>query len=152
MNLTAKPESVNWPETHYVFVERVGPFQQNAPAAWESAHTFTPALSEHNRIAGYMSLYKMGPPNVYRAGFALAAPPVDLPGGLQFETFKGGKYSKFVLIGPYSQLGEATGKVWKIVAEQKIPLRDDYAIENYVNDPRVTPEDQLITEVLIPTA
>jgi effector-binding domain-containing protein len=29
-------------------------------------------------------------------------------------------------------------------------VRDDFAIENYMNDPRVTPEDQLITHILIP--
>ncbi len=39
-----------------------------------------------------------------------------------------------------------------MVAEKKIPVRDDYAIENYMNDPRVTPEDQLITHILVPTA
>ncbi len=149
MNLTGNHEPVNWPETHYVFVERVGPFQQNAPAAWESAHTFAAALGEHNRITGYMSLYRMGP-QVYRAGFILAAPPKNLPAGLEYEKFMGGKYCKFVLTGPYNLLGEATGKAWNIVAERKISVRDDYAIENYVNDPRVTPEDQLITEILIP--
>jgi effector-binding domain-containing protein len=30
-------------------------------------------------------------------------------------------------------------------------VRDDFAIENYMNDPRATPEDQLITHILIPT-
>jgi hypothetical protein len=36
------------------------------------------------------------------------------------------------------------------VREQKLPLRDEYNIENYVTHPRVTPEDQLITEILFP--
>jgi len=27
MNLTEVPETVTWPETHYVFVEKIGPFQ-----------------------------------------------------------------------------------------------------------------------------
>ncbi|MGB6691363.1 MAG: GyrI-like domain-containing protein [Terracidiphilus sp.] len=151
MNLTLEPEVVTWPETHYVFVEKIGPFHQNAPQAWQSAHTFVPALSEHNQITGYMSLYKMGP-DVYRAGFALAAAPKELPTGLGYEKFKGGKYSRFVLTGPYGLLGQATGQVWNKVAEKHIQVRDDYAIENYVNDPRQTPEDQLITEILVPTA
>jgi effector-binding domain-containing protein len=42
--------------------------------------------------------------------------------------------------------------VWAIAAEMKIQLRDDFAIENYVNDPDSTPEDKLVTEILIPTA
>jgi effector-binding domain-containing protein len=55
------------------------------------------------------------------------------------------------LTGPYPQLGAATGRVFQIVDERKIPMRDDYCIENYVNDPRTTPEERLITEILIPT-
>jgi effector-binding domain-containing protein len=151
MNLTEKPEVVTWPETHYVFVEKIGPFMNTAPQAWTEAHGHVPALSEKNKIVGYTSLYKMGP-KVYRAGFALAAAPVDLPKGLSYEKFPGGKYSRFVLTGSYSQLGAASGRVWGIAGEEKIPLRDDFAIENYVNDPRVTPEEQLVTEILLPTA
>ena len=151
MNLTEKPEIVNWPETHYVFVEKVGSFQQNAPKAWETAHTKVPALMEHNQITGYMSLFKVGP-QVYRAGFAVASVPVDLPEGLAYERFPGGKYSRFVLTGPYSQLPQACGRVFEITKQEKIAQRDDFCIENYTNDPRVTPEEQLVTEILVPTA
>ena len=42
--------------------------------------------------------------------------------------------------------------MFQIIGERKIPLRDDYCIENYANDPRTTPEDQLISEILVPTA
>ncbi len=151
MNLTPEPETVNFPATHYVFVEKHGDFPTIAGQAWQSAHTFIPELLMKNKITGYMSLYKRGP-NMYRAGFALAAAPVDVPDGLAYEKFEGGKYAKFVLTGPYSELPAASGQVWKTVAEKKLPVRDDYAIENYMNDPRVTPEDQLITEILVPTA
>ena len=58
--------------------------------------------------------------------------------------------SRFVLTGSYANLGQATGRVMEIVQQTKLPLRDDYFIENYVNDPRTTPEDQLITEILVP--
>jgi DNA gyrase inhibitor GyrI len=150
MNLTQEPEIVNFPPTHYVFVEKHGDFPSIAPQAWKGAHTFVPELSTRNKITGFMSLYKMDP-NMYRAGFALAEAPVDLPGGLAYEKFAGGKYSQFVLTGPYSDLAAASGQVWKIVADKRISLRHDYAIENYVSDPRVTPEDQLVTQILIPT-
>jgi effector-binding domain-containing protein len=56
------------------------------------------------------------------------------------------------LTGPYSGLPEASGRVWAMVSEKKIELRDDYAIENYLNDPKTTPEEQLITEILVPAA
>ena len=73
MNLTEVPEIATWPKTQYVFVEKVGSFQTNAPEAWQSLHRLVSGIQEHNRITGYMSLYKMGP-KIYRAGVALAAP------------------------------------------------------------------------------
>lgn len=150
MNLTQDPEVVNFPATHYVFIEKVGPLMQIAAQAWQTAHTFVPELSKHNKITGYLSLYKTGP-KVYRAGFALSAPPVVLPQGLAYQKFDGGKYSRFVLTGPYTDLPAASGAAWSIVAEKHLPVRDDFAIENYMNDPGVTPEDQLITHIMIPT-
>jgi DNA gyrase inhibitor GyrI len=150
-NLTQVPDVVTWPETHYVFVEKIGPFQNTAPQAWKDLHQLVPQISERNKITGYMSFYKVEP-KIYRAGVSLAAaPPEDLPEGLQYTKFKGGKYSRFVLTGPYSNLPEACGRVFEIVSERKIQLRDDYYIENYVNDPRTTPEPHLVTEILIPT-
>jgi len=150
IKLNLEPTIVNWPETHYVFIEKVGPFQNTAPAAWQELPPLVPAVSEHNKITGYMSLYKMGP-NIYRAGVSVANEPKNLPAGLQYEKFKGGKYSRFVLTGPYSNLPEASGRVHETVTQRQIQVRDDYCIENYTNDPRTTPEDQLVTEILVPT-
>ena len=150
LKLTEEPDIVNWPETHYVFVEKIGPFQETAPQAWQSVHQVVPGIPEQNKITGYMSLYKVGP-KIYRAGVSLAAEPKNLPSSLKYEKFKGGKYSRFVLTGPYSNLPDASGRVFEIVAEKKIQMRDDFCIENYTNDPRTTPEDQLVTEILIPT-
>src|SRR5271156_756254 len=155
LQLTEVPEVVNWPETHYVFIEKVGPFQNTAPQAWQQIHQLVPKILEQNEITGYMSLYKVGP-QIYRAGVALAATPPagtkGLPEGLRYEKFKGGRYSRFVLTGPFSNLPEACGRVFQIVAETKLAVRDDFGIENYVSDPRTTPEDQLVTEILVPTA
>jgi len=151
MSLNEKSDSVQWPETHYVFLEKLGPFAQNAPLAWQELHARLAAVAEHNTITGYISRYKIAP-QIYRAGVSVVARPERLPEGLRYEKFDGGKYTRFVLTGPYPQLGEATGRACKLVAEQKIPLRDDFNIENYVNDPRTTPEAELITEILFPMA
>jgi effector-binding domain-containing protein len=150
INLAQEPETVTWPETHYVFIEKIGPFQDTAPKAWQELHKLVSGISEHNKITGYMSLYKVGP-KLYRAGLSLAAEPKNLPANLKYEKFRGGKYSRFVLTGSYANLPEASGRVFEIVAEKKIQMRDDYCIENYANDPRTTPEDQLVTQILIPT-
>jgi effector-binding domain-containing protein len=149
MNLTEEPVIVQWPETHYVFIEKVGPFMETAPAAWGELHGNVAAIEQNNKIRHYFSLYKTGP-KIYRAGVGLSAPPIQLPGGLRYEHLPSGKYSRFVLTGPYTELGPASGRVWQIAAE-KIEQRNDFAVENYCNDPRTTSEDQLVTEILIPT-
>ncbi len=151
MQLTLEPEAVTWPETHYVFIEKIGPFQDTAHVAWEELHKRIPELEALNyKITRYFSLYKMNQ-QLYRAGVSVVARPDDLPIGLHYEHFHGGPYIRFVLTGPYSQLGEASGRVWGLVQQKHIDLRDDFAIENYVNDPRTTPEDQLLTEIMLPT-
>ena len=151
LKLTEVPESISWPETHYVFVEKIGPFQDTAPQAWQNLQQLLPAILEQNKVTGFISLYKIGP-KIYRAGVSVDSEPGNLPQGVQYMKFKGGKYSRFVLTGPYSNLPQASGRVFEIVSERKIQLRDDYCIEHYTNDPRTTPEDQLVTEILIPTA
>lgn len=151
MKLTETPEIVTWPKMHYVFIEKVGPFMQSAPEAWQALHVNTSEVQKHNTITGYTSLYRVSP-QVYRAGLSLSAPPQNLPEGMRYEVFPGGKYSRFVLTGAYSNLPEASRRIFGLVAEKKIQQRDDYCIENYINDPRSTPEDQLLTEILIPTA
>ena len=78
MRLTEAPEILTWPETHYVFIEKIGPFQQTAPQAWQELHQLVPRISEDNKITGYMSLYKVAA-KIYRAGVSLAATPIRLP-------------------------------------------------------------------------
>lgn len=151
MHLTLEPDSATWPETHYVFIEKIGPFQNTAPQAWQQLHARIPEIGALNQITAYFSLYKMDQ-QIYRAGVAVAARPDDIPIGLHYEHFKGGNYLRFVLTGSYANLPEASGRVWHIVREKKLPLRNDFNIEHYVNDPKTTPEDQLITEILFPVA
>jgi effector-binding domain-containing protein len=149
LQLTTTPETVTWPEIHYVFVEKAGAFENTAPQAWQELHQLIPAVEPHNQITGYTSLYKVSPP-IYRAGLSLAAAPRNLPAGLGYCKIPGGKYARFVLTGPYSNLPEASGRVFQVVADRKLPVRDDFNMENYLNDPRTTPASQLITEILIP--
>jgi len=150
MNLAETPEIVTFPAIHYVFAEKTGPFETIAGQAWQQVHGLVGKISEHNTVTGYTSLYKTGP-KIYRAGVSLSAPPRDLPAGLEYTEFQGGSYSRFVLTGPYSNLPQASRRVFEIVAERKIQLRDDFCIENYVSDPRTTPEERWVTQILIPT-
>ena len=150
MNLTETPEMVTFPAIHYVFIEKTGPLPTIAGQAWQELHKLVPKISEHNKVTGYTSLYKVGP-KIYRAGVAVAEPPKNLPEGLEVTEFQGGKYNRFVLTGPYGHLPQASRRVFEIVAERKIQVRDDFCIENYVSDPRTTPEEHWVTQILIPT-
>ena len=149
MQLTEFPDIVLWPAIHYVFIERVGPFAENAPKAWMEFHRLRAGIAAQNRITGALSLYKVGP-RIYRAGVSVAAAPTGLAPELRYELFLGGRYCRFVLTGLYSKLGPATGRATQIVAEQKIALREDFHIEHYRNDPATTPEAELETEILFP--
>lgn len=151
MKFTETPEVVQWPETHYVFLEKTGPFMNTAPQAWQQVHHSIPALAETTKLTGYMSLYQIGP-QVYRAGVAVESKPEKLPDGLAYERLPGGKYARFILTGPYAHLPEASGRAWKLFGASKLEPRADFAIENYVNDPRTTPESELVTQILIPCA
>jgi predicted transcriptional regulator YdeE len=151
LNLTQEPETVTWPETHYVFVERIGNIPDNAQKVWKTAEDFAPAIGAHNQITGAAALYKPVQ-GIYRAGFLLAAAPVNLPTGLAYEKLNAGKYACFKLTGPFPQLPEANTRAFAIVAEKKIVLRDDFNIEHYITDPRTTPADENVTEILFPRA
>jgi len=149
LNLATTPETVTWPETHYVYIEKVGPFQNTAPQAWDEFQKIIPAICEHNKVTSYTSLYKVGP-QIYRAGVGLSSEPKNLPAGLHYTKFPGGKYARFTLTGPYSNLPEASGRVFDMVKDQKLSVRDDFNIENYVNDPHTTPAADLVTQILVP--
>ncbi len=150
INLTQEPETINFPAAHYVFVERIGNIPTNAPQTWKTVEPLTAEILKHNQITGAAALYKPTK-GIYRAGFMLAAPPVNLPAGLSYEKLNGGKYARFTLTGPFDQLPEANTRAFGIVAEKNIPLRDDFNIEHYLTDPRTTPAEQNVTAILFPT-
>lgn len=149
LSLTLEPNPVEFPAAHYIFIEKRGSIPQNAAVAWGELHAKLAAIAEHNTITAFLSLYRMEE-GIYRAGVGVAAPPQQVPAGLSYERFAGGTYRKFVLRGSYAQLGPATGQAVRTAQDEHMRLRDDWNIEHYVNDPRTTPEEQLITEILFP--
>jgi DNA gyrase inhibitor GyrI len=151
MSLTKKPEIVHWGTTHYVFVEKVGPFHETAPKSWQELHALVPEIAAKNKIEKHFAAYKVGPQAVYRAGVSVAERPADLPAALRYEALPGGKYSLFTYVGPYSALPAVSGEIWSYVREREIAVRDGFALEHYANDPKTTPESELVTEILIPT-
>jgi len=108
MKLTQVPEIVTWPETHYVFIGRKWTFPKYCTSSLARPASICSRDFRHNKITGYMSLYKVEP-KIYRAGVSLAVEPRNLPEKLGYEKVKGGNYIRFVLTGPYSKLTPSVG-------------------------------------------
>ncbi len=157
MNLSAEFEPVSRPLTHYVFLEKHGPFAEVAPPLWNDLMPLLGKLDQ-KQVREYLGLSgidkrKTGEDTmIYQAGVALAQEPETLPNGLGHRAIKAGKYARFLLIGPYSHVWVAFNRIFKILSEKRVALRPEFCIENYLNDPRVTPEAQLQTELLVPIA
>ncbi|KAA6456964.1 AraC family transcriptional regulator [Acidobacteria bacterium AB60] len=155
VNLTPDFEAVTRPITHYVFLENRGPFAEIAPPLWEELSKYTPRLEQRHirEYLGVSGIDKSSPGEeamIYQAGIALAEIPGDLPSPLQRRTIKSGRYARFLLTGPYTQIWPAFDHIFKTLAEANVALRPEFCIENYLNDPRTTPEAQLQTELLVP--
>jgi len=155
LNLTPTFDTVTRPFTHYVFLENRGPFAEIAPPLWNDLMPILEHLDKQ-RIREYLGMSgidKSKPGEdamIYQAGVAFAEKPGKLAKGLQQRAVKAGNYARFLLTGPYSHIWMAFDRIFKTLAEQKLELRPEFCIENYLNDPRVTPDDKLQTELLVP--
>lgn len=155
MNLTTQFEPISRPLTHYVFIEKRGPFAEVAPPLWSDLTPLLQQLDPHHvrEFLGVSGVDKSRPGEdamIYQAGVALAQEPQKLLAGLQHRAIQAGKYARYVLTGPYAHIWPAFNHMFKDLDEKGVALRPEFCIENYLNDPRVTPEDQLKTELLIP--
>jgi AraC family transcriptional regulator len=157
MNLTPDFQTVTRSLTYYVFLEKRGPFAEVAPPLWNELMPLLQSL-EQKQIREYLGVSgidKSRPGEdamVYQAGVSVVEEPKELPRGLARRAIKSGRYARFLLTGPYSQIWMAFDRIFKSLAEKNVELRPEFCIENYINDPRFTPEDKLQTELLVPVA
>jgi AraC family transcriptional regulator len=158
VNLTPKFEIVQRPTTHYVFLEKHGPFPEVAPPTWEEMFPLLYSQLDQSQIVSFMGLSTIDKTKkgeeamIYEAGVGVSSAPAKPLKGLQYKKIKEGKYAQFLLTGPYSQIWIAFNHIFKTLSESKVELRSEFCIENYINDPKVTPEDKLQTELLVPVA
>ena len=158
LNMSLKPEIVTRPTTHYVYLERTGPFAEVAPPAWDAFFPLIAGKLDQNEIREYLGLSTMDKTKsgeeamIYQAGVSLASKPKEIPAGLHCRKIDPGKYAEFRLTGPYHQIWIAFDQIFRTLAESGTRLRDGFCIENYLNDPKITPENQLHTAMLVPIA
>lgn len=158
INLSVKHEVVSRPAFHYVYLQKTGPFAEVGPPAWEEVSRLLGNQIRPDEIQAVLGLStidkdkKGGEAMIYQAGFGVAAKPVAIPKGLECKEIGAGKYARFLLTGPYSQISPAFSQAFRALSEDSVSLREDYCVENYLNYPGNTPEDQLLTEILVPVA
>lgn len=156
LNMSLEPETVTRAPAHFVYLERLGPFAEVAPPAWEDLFHLLGGKIPHEQFTELLGLSGMDKSRpgeesmIYQAGVCVASKPAEVPQGLRYRRLQGGKYARFLLTGPYSRIWIAFNQIFRALAERRTSLREDYCIENYVNDPKITPEDQLQTQILIP--
>jgi AraC family transcriptional regulator len=155
MNLATEFDTITRPVTHYAFLEKRGPFAEVAPSLWNELHPLLAQidpgeLREYLGVSGTDKSRAGEDAMIYQAGVALANEASRLPAGMQQRSIKAGKYARFVLTGPYAHIGAAFNRIFQTLAAKQVALRPEFCIENYLNDPRTTPESELKTELLVP--
>lgn len=157
MHLTPEFRSVYRSATHFLFLEARGSFAEVAPRLWQELPPLLTGLGPQT-ILEYLGLSGMehgisgDEGKIYQAGVSLVEKPPQLPEGMRYRLVPAGCYALFLLTGPYTQIGQAFERAFQLLSEKKTALRVEFCMENYVNDPQTTPEAQLMTELLIPTA
>lgn len=151
MKLTETPVDAVWPEMHYIYHEKIGPFKETASEAWKHLFANVGEITKQgNEITKYLCLFKLKD-DILRAGVEVKSKPTKpLPEGFQYVHFHGGKYAKFVLTGAYSNLPNAWRKVVAISESTLKPNNNQFYVEYYANDPKTTPEAELISELYVP--
>ncbi len=86
----------------------------------------------------------------FQAAVPILGPFENPPqGAMAVGTSPAGKAYKFVHRGPYDRMENLYEAITNFFDEKKIDAGDIF-IEQYVTDPRTTPEDELVIEVIFP--
>ncbi|WP_127718262.1 GyrI-like domain-containing protein [Halobacteriovorax sp. HLS] len=154
MNLT--PEIIKREKTViYSSNATGGEFKDIAPLAWENFLKVLGTIKEdlsQSEFLGVGTMDKSDTKQVCNYKAALSVPTdskISIP-DLEKEEIPASKYAKFLLEGTYDNVWIAFEKAFEVITEGAYELADAPCLENYLNDPNVTPENELLTEILIP--
>ncbi len=156
LNLTTKPEIITRSDDHILYVARNGKFSEVAMPAWYDLIPNIDKNVDKSTIREYLGFSMINSKAsdesqmYYYAAVSFDEKPKSIPKGLEYKKMPGGKFAKFILTGPWTGVWPAFDKMFQILAEKKIELREGACIENYLSNPEIVPEAELVTELLIP--
>ncbi|OUR95682.1 hypothetical protein A9Q84_14365 [Halobacteriovorax marinus] len=155
-NMDLEPEFITRNETFIYSTRAVGgEFRDVAPIAWGKLLEVLPKIKidlSESSFMGVGSMYAEDTKKVcdYQAAISVSESVELSIEGLSREVIPKGKYAKFILKGSYDNIWIAFDKAYEVIGNLGLELADIPCLENYLNDPQVTPEKDLVTEILIP--
>src|SRR5207253_2411981 len=100
-----------------------------APSTWDELFPLLHSQLDQRQIVSFLGLSTIDRTRngeeamIYEAGVAVASAPERPLKGLQYKSIKDGKYARFLLTGPYSQIWIAFNQIFKTLGESKMELR-----------------------------
>ena len=143
---------VEWRDVHYVYIEKPGTYLEVNSQCWAEFEAAKPHISDDSlHFLTYFSMFKHGNVKGFCAGGTVAeAPTEELPAGVQYMMLEHGRYLQYTVSGDYSQLPDAYKTIMQRIEDGGIITRGGWYIEHYVNRHETTPEDELVTHILVP--
>lgn len=152
INMEMKPEVVSREETIvYGIAAKDSSFNDAAQIAWQEFLQVVPTLKEDLSQSEFLGVGEILNNNCsYMAAISIPTNKNPEIGKLVKQTIPAARYAKFLLKGSYEGIWYAFDKAFKFINESEFEIGEAPALELYLNDPSITPEEELLTEILIP--
>lgn len=147
-------EITNLPTMNVIFLRHIGPYEESGET-WENLYSWANSKGLINENTNYLGLCyddpKTTPAEELRYDACITvAQEVETEGDIEFKTIEENAYAKAVNKGSYAKLYDVYIEIYENWARETGKSLGVPSIEVYKNDPRTTPEDELITEVYVP--
>jgi AraC family transcriptional regulator len=146
------PEYVERDETViYSYHAKDANFRDAAQVAWQEFLQIIPTITEDLSQSEFLGVGEMVNDTCsYRAAISIPTNKDAQVDKLNRVVIPKSRYAKFLLKGSYDGVWFAFDKAFKFINESEHEIGEAPSLEVYLNDPSTTPEDELLTEILIP--
>ncbi len=137
------------------YVEHIGPYPE-VDKAWGKLCAWAAPAGHFTETTKFYGVYyddpgQVAPENLRSEACITIKDEAEAPAEVKFRDFPGGKYAVTVHLGAYDNLGES----WTEFYEKWLPQSgydhaDSPCYEQYMNDPKTTKPEHLVTVLLMP--